>query len=199
MSSGERSMGTIWLTGLSASGKSTLSVALAAALRELGFPAIVLDGEDLRARMGGRHGHTPAERMAVLKRIVDFALEERGRHRLPIVATISHKREMRTFAKARLGRTLEVFLDCPISVCAARDRKGNYARAFAGEYECFVGVTEPYETWDQADLVIDTSRVGEAEASARLLRAAREFLGRTNDAPHAPGPRVPRTASARYP
>jgi bifunctional enzyme CysN/CysC len=176
MSRPEAAFGTIWITGLSASGKSTLGAALTASLCGLGYPAVLLDGEELRQRLGGRLGHTLADRAAMLARIVHIAEGESASGRLPIVATISHKRDMRAYAKARLGRILEVFLDCPASVCAARDRKGHYARALSGEYDCFVGVTEPYETWDDADLVLDTARQDPAESSARLLSAARDFL-----------------------
>jgi adenylylsulfate kinase len=168
--------GTVWITGLAAAGKTTLSEGLGAALRDLGLPCVVLDGETLRMRMRSSYGHSLEDRFAVLREIVAFALEERDKGLIPIVATISHKREMRAFARQSLGRMLEVYLDCSAAVCAARDRKGHYRRAHAGEYDCFVGVTEPYEVWEQADLVIDTAGCSEAEASAALRRAAVAFL-----------------------
>ena len=171
-------LATIWITGLPASGKSTLSEALERALRQRGYDCSVLDGEIVRQRTGYRYGHSLADRFTVLLEIVAAAIEERSRGRIPIVATISHKRTMRALARQNLAPMLEVFLSCQPSVCAARDRKGHYQRAYAGEYDCFVGVTEPYERWNTADLVIDTGRCGVAEASARLLAASLAFLGR---------------------
>ena len=167
---------TIWITGLSASGKTNLSKALASAFRQHGYPCTLLDGEELRRRMGNRYGHSVEERFAVVRDIVAVALEERSKGAIPIVATISHKREMRSFAKRALGRVLEVYLDCPASICAARDYKGHYRRAYAGEYDCFIGVTEPYEVWDKAEIVIDTARLSIAEAAEALLAAALDFL-----------------------
>jgi adenylylsulfate kinase len=168
--------GTVWITGLPASGKTTLSGALQCELRERGYSCAVLDGEVLRQRLS-RHGHSLEERFAVLREIVAAALAESHRGVIPIVATISHKREMRTFARQALGRMLEVHLDCAAPVCAARDEKGHYRRAYAGEYACFVGVTEPYETWDQADVVIDTAQCSVTEAARILLAASLDFLG----------------------
>lgn len=168
--------GTIWITGLSAAGKSTLGSALGKALLAEGHPCSLLDGEVLRRRMTRAYGHSLDERFAVLREIVGFAAEVRQQGRIPIVATISHKREMRAFAREALSPMLEVYLDCAASVCAARDRKGHYRLAMAGQYECFVGVTEPYETWDRADVVIDTARMDKAEAGEILRRAALAFL-----------------------
>ncbi len=136
--------GTVWFTGLPASGKTTLSRALQDALHARGHSCTVLDGDILRERLSRRYGHSLEDRFAVLQEIVAAALAERNQGIIPIVATISHKREMRAFARQALGRMLEVYLDCDAAVCAARDSKGHYRRAHAGEYDCFVGVTEPY-------------------------------------------------------
>lgn len=169
--------GTIWITGLPASGKTTLGEALAGALRARGYACVVVDGEEVRRRLGSRHGHSLVDRFAALRDIVAVAAEEKRKGTILIVATISHKREMRAFARQALGRMLEVYLECPAAVCAARDYKDHYRRAYAGEYACFVGVTEPYETWEKADVVIDTARFEVAEASNMLLAAALGFLG----------------------
>lgn len=187
-------LGTIWITGLAASGKTTLSTKLGDALLAAGHPCTVLDGETLRERMGRTYGHSLQDRFAVLKRIVKLAIEERDKGFIPVVATISHKQEMRAFARQSLGRMLEVYLDCGALVCAGRDHKGHYQRAYAGEYDCFVGVTEPYEVWDKADLVIDTATYGEAEASEILRRAAIAFLFR-----HEPYSLAAAPLSGQYP
>ena len=168
---------TVWITGLPASGKTTLSETLGDALRARGHACAVLDGEVLRQRLSRPYGHSLEDRFAVLREVVAAALAVRDRGMVPVVATISHKREMRAYAREGLGRMLEVHLDCPAAVCASRDVKGHYRRAHAGEYDCFVGVTEPYETWDAADLVIDTARCDVAAAMRALLAASLAFLG----------------------
>lgn len=172
-----RAPGSIWITGLPASGKSTLGAALEHALRMRGHACALLDGEALRQRLDRRFGHSLEDRFAVLRAIVAIASQTRDQGVVPIVATISHKRDMRAYARSMLGRMLEVYLDCPPSVCALRDDKGHYLRAHRGEYECFVGVTEPYESWNQADLVLDTAGTGAAAATESLLAAALVFLG----------------------
>ena len=120
----------------------------------------------------------------MLREIVAVAMSERSRGLIPIVATISHKREMRAYARQALGPMMEVYLDCAAPVCAARDQKGHYRRAYAGEYECFVGVTEPYEISAGANLVIDTARYGIAAATGMLLAASLEFLQASCFKPH---------------
>jgi adenylylsulfate kinase len=168
--------GTVWITGLAASGKTTLSRALQCALQAHGPDCTVLDGEVLRERLSRRYGHSLEERFAVLREIVAAALADSHNGVIPIVATISHKREMRAYARQILGRMLEVYLDCPAPVCASRDGKDHYRRAYAGEYACFVGVTEPYETWDRTDLVIDTGKYDADHATRTLLAATLNFL-----------------------
>jgi adenylylsulfate kinase len=169
--------GTIWITGLSASGKSSLSRALAERLGRGGIGAlVVIDGGDFRARLERVYGHGLGDRFAVLRLLAEAAREENLAGRHVIVATISHKREMRAHARARVERILEVYLDCPSSVCAQRDPNGIYARAAAGEYECFPGVTEPYEPSAEADVVLDTAVLTPAAAADRLLPRALAFL-----------------------
>ncbi len=165
---------TLWITGLSASGKTTLGRNIAADLRARGITnVVVLDGEELRASLPRAYGFAPAERMEVVREIAKRAraLNEQGQ--VVIVSTISHKREMRQYARELLKNFMEIFLDCPPTVCQRRDQKGHYARAFAGEYDCFVGVTEPYER-SEPELVINTAQVTADEAvgiaSSAVLR-----------------------------
>jgi adenylylsulfate kinase-like enzyme len=77
-----------------------------------------------------------------------------------------------------------VHLDCPVEVCAARDRKGHYKRAFASEYECFIGVTHPYERSDSADLRLDTSALSPARAEAILAERVIAFLSESDQGSH---------------
>jgi len=165
---------TIWITGLSASGKSTLGKNLFEQLAQSGVTNVVLlDGEDLRSRLNLKFGYTPDQRFEVIKNIVDIAKEHNRKQEIAIVSTISHKREMREFARNNLDNFYEVYLDCPVEVCSNRDYKGNYEKAFKGEYDCFVGVTEPYERSLTPELVINTAVTPPVEAAQRALEGIR--------------------------
>lgn len=170
--------GTIWISGLSAAGKTTLAEGLAAVLRQRGVGNVVLlDGEAVRARLDRSYGHSLADRFAVLERIVAIAGGHVAAGELAIVATISHQRRMRELARTRLtsttpsapgGEFLEVCLPCPVGICRNRDVKGVY-RDVAGEY--VAGVTDPYEVSPPPAVVIDTA-ASTAEASLGILVAA---------------------------
>ena len=92
------------------------------------------------------------------------------------VCTIGHHRQTRERVREKIGRFFEVYLDCPVEVCAERDRNGHYAKAFAGLYDDFIGVTEPYQVSERVELVLDTDRKPVDECSAILLKEALEFL-----------------------
>jgi adenylylsulfate kinase-like enzyme len=172
-----RSAGTIWITGLSASGKSSLARALADRLRATaGIDAAVFDGDEFRAGLDRPYGHELADRHAVLRLLVGAVRQTNLEDRPAIVAALSHKREMRAHARQQLPRFMEVFLDCPADVCAARDTKDLYRRANAGEYRCFPGVTEPYERSNGVELVLDTAVLSVEAALERLLPRAIAFL-----------------------
>jgi adenylylsulfate kinase len=192
------SAGTIWITGLSASGKSSLARALAGELRAASDEApVLLDGDEFRARLDRAYGYSLEERFAVLYRLVEEAREENLKGRTVIVATISHKRAMRTHARRRIGRFMEVHLHCPVEVCATRDPNGLYRRARAGEYECFPGITEPYEHSEDPELVLDTAALSTESAVRRLLPETLAFV-RAADDPRRPEPaRPPEAARAR--
>lgn len=178
MSARTYSAGTIWITGLSASGKSSLGRALAGGLRDAAIDDFVLlDGDEFRSRLDREYGHSLNDRFAVLHLLVEAALEENTKGRAVIVAAISHKRAMRVHARRRIGRFMEVYLYCPVEVCSARDPKGLYRRALAGEFQCFPGVTEQYERSADAEIVLDTAALSVESALQRLLPEAVAFLG----------------------
>ena len=169
--------GTIWITGVSGSGKSSLARALAGALRETAhIDVVVFDGDEFRAGLDRQYGHELADRLAVLYRLVEAVREEILRDRAVIVAAIAHKREMRMHARRRLPRFMEVFLNCPADTCSARDSKGLYRRARAGEFTCFPGITEPYEPSTVVELELDTAALSLEAALQRVLPRAVEFL-----------------------
>ncbi len=168
---------TIWISGLSAAGKSTLAGALQARLYQHDrTAAVLLDGEALRRRLPQRYGHTLADREQVLDAIIAEAARVTNAGDIAIVATISHTRAMRARARHALAPFMEVYLDCPAAVCARRDRKGHYQRALAGEYACFIGITHAYEPPHRPELRLDTAQAELEDCVDTLVRAARQFV-----------------------
>ena len=148
--------GTVWLTGLPASGKSTLAKALEARLLHGGCPAARLDGDNLRHGLCGDLGFTMADREENIRRIAHVAklLAEAGV--IAVVAVVSPYAESRQRARSlheEAGlRFVEVFVDTPLSVCESRDPKGLFALARAGELDGMTGIDDPYEPVVEADL-----------------------------------------------
>ena len=161
---------TIWITGLSASGKSTLGAGLSEHLVSLGVSCELLDGEAVRTRLDRVYGYSVEERNLVVHQIEHMAAEAMSSGKLAIVATISHVSATRSAVRARLGRFFEIYLRCPPEVCAQRDRKGNYARALRGELPNFIGVDEPYEESSDPELIIDTSRLAALDTLALAIQ-----------------------------
>jgi adenylylsulfate kinase len=169
---------TIWITGISAAGKTTLGTRLYEDLLADGIDNLTfLDGEDVRKSLKKNYGHSIEDRFALLQDVRELirGIKAQGRH--VIIATISHKRKMRETARAELSPFMEVWLKCPVEICHQRDYKGNYDKALSGEIYPFVGVTEAYEESDHPDLVLHTGDLSIDEAAAGLLAAARKFIG----------------------
>ncbi len=150
---------TLWFTGLSGSGKSTVAYAVEAALIERGVNAFVLDGDNVRFGLNADLGFSPEDRAENIRRIghvarlmVDAGVVVLSAFVSPYLADRASVRAMHED-----GAFHEVFVDTPIEVCEARDVKGLYAKARAGEIGDFTGVSAPYEAPEDAELRIDTS------------------------------------------
>jgi len=171
--------GAVWITGLSASGKSTAGEHLYDKLVCAGITnAEILDGEQLRRHLDREYGFTTEERFAVAENIVRVALEKIRAGKFVIVSTITPKRAMRQMAREKIGRFMEVYLKCPVEVCAARDYKGNYKKALAGECDNFIGVTEPYEESEHPEMVLHTDHEGIEQCAQELFEKVMvEFAG----------------------
>lgn len=168
----------LWLTGLSGAGKSTLAEALVARLRASGLQAVNLDGDRLRKGLCSDLGYTEQDRRENLRRAGEVAalLAEAG---CGVVASfISPYREDRARIRARFarGRFAEVYVRCSLERCEARDPKGLYARARAGELPRFTGLSDPYEEPLAPELVLETDRET-PEACLERLEALVRMLG----------------------
>lgn len=173
-------VGTVFITGLSAAGKSTLGKHLYEGLVRSGVENIkLLEGEEIRealAARGRRFGYTTGERSALMFEIVDIIREwhERGFH--CIVCTINHVRKTREEVRRRIRNSFEVYLECPVEVCAQRDPKGHYRKAMSGQFDNFVGVTEPFQVSSSVDLVLPTHRYSVVHCSEILLAETLKFF-----------------------
>ncbi len=168
----------VWFTGLSGSGKSTTAEIVIRLLEERGRPVTVLDGDAVREHLSKGLGFDRADRDTNVRRIGYVAGEVVRHGGIAVVAAVSPYRSTRDEARAMVGtdRFVEVFVDTPLEVCEARDVKGWYAKARAGEVKAFTGVDDPYEPPVAPELHLLT--VGTtAEANARLVLAELERRG----------------------
>ncbi|HZX15496.1 MAG TPA: adenylyl-sulfate kinase [Pseudomonas sp.] len=149
----------LWLTGLSGSGKSTLAFALEARLYKLQRRCVVLDGDSLRGGLCADLGFTPDNRHENLRRAAEVAKLFAESGLICIAAFISPTSRDRAMVRDIVGANdfSEVYLNCSLQVCEARDVKGLYRRARAGEIADFTGITSPYEPPQQPTLTLMTS------------------------------------------
>jgi adenylyl-sulfate kinase len=160
----------IWLTGLSGAGKSTLAERLVARLREQGAKVELLDGDFVRTNLSQGLGFSREDRDTNIHRI-GFVAELLTRHGvIVVVAAISPYRNARDQVKGKIPNFVEVHVDCPIEVLTARDTKGLYKRALAGELANFTGISDPYERPLNPSLVIHSDRESVDEGLAKIWR-----------------------------
>jgi bifunctional enzyme CysN/CysC len=165
---------TIWFTGLSGSGKSTVATAVERALVQAGRPAYVLDGDNLRLGLNGDLGFTAADRAENVRRVGHVAslLADAGVVALvPLISPYRTDRDrVRALHEAAGLHFLEVFVDTPIELCEQRDPKGLYKKARAGEITGFTGIDDPYEAPAAPELVLRPD-AGDADAMATAVIA----------------------------
>lgn len=160
---------TVWLTGLSGAGKSTIADAVAAELRGRGFKVEVLDGDVVRTNLSKGLGFSKEDRDTNIRRIAFVAHLLSRNNVVAITAAISPYRAIRDEARAMIGDFVEVFADAPLSVCEARDTKGLYAKARAGELKGFTGVDDPYEPPLSPEVVCQTEHETLEQSVAKVM------------------------------
>jgi adenylylsulfate kinase len=162
---------TVWLTGLSGSGKSTIAVAAEQALVGRGRLAYVLDGDNIRHGLNNDLGFSPEDRTENIRRIGEVAKLFVDLGAVVFTAFISPYRADRDSVRALMGDGdfVEVHVDASVETCEGRDVKGLYAKARAGEIPEFTGVTAPYEAPAQPELVLNTNTQTVEESVERLL------------------------------
>jgi adenylylsulfate kinase len=171
---------TVWLTGLSAAGKSTLANATARTLHELGVRTYVLDGDNVRHGLNVDLGFSPEDRQENIRRIGEVCKLLTDAGSVNFAAFISPYREDRDRARElQPDDFIEVHVDCTLEVCEARDPKGIYQKARDGLIKDFTGVNAPYEVPERPEVYLNTSTMS-IEACIETLIAAlidRGFIG----------------------
>jgi adenylylsulfate kinase len=169
---------TIWLTGLSGSGKSTIAVAAEKALLERGRLAYVLDGDNIRHGLNSNVGFSPEDRTENIRRIGEVAKLFTDSGVIVFCSFVSPYRADRDAVRKNLaaGDFVEIYLDADVETCEGRDVKGLYAKARKGEIPEFTGVSAPYEAPEKSELVLDT-KLQSVEESVEALLAYLEERG----------------------
>lgn len=169
MNNGQRGV-TIWFTGLSGSGKTTIRMALEQKLRNMGLKVEVLDGDIVRQNLTKGLGFSKEDRDENIRRIgfVSNLLTRNGV--IVMVSAISPYRAIRDEVRERIGDFVEVYANAPLEVCEDRDVKGLYKKARAGEIKQFTGISDPYEAPLNPEVECRTDLETLDESVAKVLR-----------------------------
>ena len=167
---------TLWFTGLSGSGKSTLSLALETVLLERGLNVEILDGDEVRTNLSKGLGFSKEDSDTNSRRIgyVCNLLSRNGV--VAISAAISPYREIRDELRGKIDDFVEVYTECSIDELARRDPKGLYKKALAGEIANFTGVSDPYESPGNPEIVCDTEAESQQQSLDKIVRSL-ELMG----------------------
>ncbi len=173
----ENSGFTLWFTGLSGSGKSTIAQLIGPEIERRGTLVEHLDGDVVRTNLSKGLGFSREDRDTNILRI-GFVAKLLTRHGACVItAAISPYAETRDIVRETIGdRFVEVYVDTSVEECARRDTKGLYAKAYAGEIKEFTGVSDPYEVPENAEIVVETENKT-PEESAEYVLAQLEELG----------------------
>ena len=161
---------TLWFTGLSGAGKTTISEILEQELRDRGSKLEILDGDVVRENLSKGLGFSKEDRDTNIRRIA-FVADLLSRNGVPVItAAISPYREIRDEARELMGeRFIEAYVKASVEECERRDVKGLYAKARSGEIKEFTGVSDPYEAPENPELVLDTENETPEESARRIL------------------------------
>jgi len=169
---------TIWFTGLSGAGKSTITGLLVKEFEKRGIGHEVLDGDVVRTHLSRGLGFSKEDRDINIRRI-GWVAKTLTRHGVAVLcAAISPYRAIRDEVRASVeehGTFLEVFAKCPVPVLSDRDPKGLYKKALAGEIQNFTGVSDPYEEPEDPDVLCETDRETVEESAGKILRRLEEL------------------------
>ena len=159
---------TLWFTGLSGAGKSTISTLVVERLRACGAKVELLDGDTVRTNLSKGLGFSKEDRDTNIRRI-GFVCELLSRNGvIAVAAAISPYRAIRDEIRSRIANFVEIYVDCPLEVVIGRDVKGLYKKALDGEIPAFTGVSDPYEPPLRPEVVVHTASETPAESAAKI-------------------------------
>ena len=160
----------LWFTGLSGSGKTTITTLLVKELRRRGSKLEVLDGDIVRENLSKGLGFSKEDRDTNIRRIA-FVADLLSRNEVPVItAAISPYRDIRDEARKKMGeRFIEIYTQAPLEICEERDVKGLYAKARAGEIKEFTGISDPYEPPENPEILIETDKQSPEESAQQIL------------------------------
>jgi adenylyl-sulfate kinase len=168
---------TVWLTGLSGSGKSTIARLLETKLYEKGIHSYILDGDNLRNGLNADLGFSPEDRCENIRRVAEVSRLMNDAGLLVIAAFVSPYSKDRENARKITGdKFIEVYVDAAIETCRKRDPKGLYARFDAGAFTGLTGIDAPYEIPKKPDLHINTEKETAEESVGRILKRINSFI-----------------------
>ena len=167
----------LWFTGLSGAGKSTIANLVEAGLHARGVHTLMLDGDNIRHGLNRDLGFTEADRVENIRRIGEVAKLMTDAGLIVLCSFISPFRAERRMVRELVeeGEFIEIFVDTPLAECIARDPKGLYKRALAGEIKNFTGVDQPYEAPENAEIRLDAGR---KDADTLAHEVIEELAGR---------------------
>ena len=160
----------VWLTGLPASGKTTIARALEKELRRRGLRVEVLDGDEVRRNLSPDLGFTKKDRETHARRVAYVAKLLVRNGVAVIVGLISPYRNFRAHARKQIGNFVEVWVRCPLEECMRRDPKGLYERALRGEISDLTGIQDPYEEPLNPEVTVDTSKESVEESVNKIIK-----------------------------
>lgn len=166
---------TVWFTGLSGAGKTTLANIVQEQLLARGYKVETLDGDIVRTHLSKGLGFSRADRDTNILRIGFVAKLLTRNEVVVLVSAISPYRATRDQVRADIGSFVEVFVNCPLEVCIERDTKGLYKKALAGEIAQFTGVSDVYEHPHNPEIVVETANETPSESALKIMARLEEL------------------------
>ncbi|MDE1817906.1 MAG: adenylyl-sulfate kinase [Thaumarchaeota archaeon] len=165
----------VWLTGIPASGKTTISLLLRDYYKSKNLPVDILDGDELRKTLSADLGFSPEDRKEHNRRVIIIAKLLSKNGITTIVPLISPYRETREMARKEISNFVEIYIKASVNACLKRDPKGLYKKAKAGEIQNLTGLQSPYEEPEKPELVLDTEKHSKEECLGMILSKLRDL------------------------
>lgn len=166
---------TVWFTGLPCSGKSTIADAVAEELKKEKLKVERLDADIIRKHLWRELGYSKEDRDENIRRVTYLAQLLTRNGVAVLTSFISPYRELRNYARQKIGDFVEVYVKCPVEVCMQRDTRGMYKKALAGEIHDFTGVSDPYEEPLHPEVLIESDKELLAQSVGRVMVKLKEF------------------------